>query len=74
MSRLSRIMIALWLCGLLMAAPLAYAQEEAEVTETAAEETTEVPQGAALYAFLLGIGAAVLVGAYYLRVERAKQS
>lgn len=68
MSRWSRVVAMLCLTGLLLAVPVTYAQES-EPVESAVEET-ELPQGAALLVLLLGIGAAVLVGGYYLRVER----
>jgi hypothetical protein len=64
---MKRLAVGLLLCVLLAAAPLTLAQDDVVEGAAAAEE---LPQGAGTFALLLGIGAVLAVGMYYMRGNR----
>ncbi len=70
MPKLTHLLLALALCGLLVAAPLA-----AQETETAADAPAETaPTGISTLVLLMGLGAVMVVGGAWLARDNFRPS
>lgn len=69
MPKLTHLLLALALCGLLAAAPLA-----AQETETAAAPAETAPTGISTLVLLMGLGAVTVVGGAWLARDNFRPS